>query len=168
MALRQLHNIAPVYDGNSRVLILGSFPSVMSRRSAFFYGHPRNRFWQVAASLTGWSGIPRTVEEKKEMLLSGGIAVWDVIASCLICGSSDSSIREVVPNDITPVLRSADIRIIACNGGKSYELYNKYLYGITGREAVKLPSTSPANAAFSLERLINEWSRLLSGALRSG
>lgn len=167
MALRQLHNIAPVYDGNSRVLILGSFPSVMSRRSAFFYGHPRNRFWQVAASLTGRSDIPRTVEEKKAMLLSGGIAVWDVIASCLICGSSDSSIREVVPNDITPILQSADIRIIACNGGKSYELYNKYLYGITGREAVRLPSTSPANAAFSPERLINEWSRLLSGALRA-
>ncbi|MBQ7503103.1 DNA-deoxyinosine glycosylase [bacterium] len=167
MALRQIHNIAPVYDGSSRVLILGSFPSVLSRQSAFFYGHPRNRFWQVAAALTGWPHTPQTAEEKKEMLLSGGVAVWDVIASCSICGSSDSSIKEVVPNDISPILRSADIKLIACNGGKSYELYCRYLRESAGREAIKLPSTSPANAAYSLERLINEWRGALGGVLKS-
>lgn len=164
------HEIPPVYDENSRILILGSFPSVKSRESRFFYGHPQNRFWKVLAAIfdrdaaasetdMGEAGaaVPGTVEEKKAFLLANGIAVWDVIASCEIRGSSDQSIRNVVPNDLTPILETAGIRRIFCNGGTSYKLYEKYLKEQTKREAVKLPSTSPANAACSLSRLVECW-----------
>lgn len=152
-----LHEIEPVYDEHARVLILGSFPSVKSRESRFFYGHPQNRFWKVLAALTK-EAVPVTVEEKRTLLLAHHIAVWDVIASCSIEGSSDSSIRDVVPNDLNRILQAAEIRQIYCNGGKSYELYGRFCRPLTGREAVKLPSTSPANAACSLERLIEKWS----------
>lgn len=154
-----LHEIEPVYDGKSRVLILGSFPSVKSREGRFFYHHPQNRFWKVTAAVLGCP-TPETVEQKKEMLLSGHLAVWDVIASCTITGSSDSSIRGVVPNDIKRILNAADIRQIFCNGTASWQLYRKYLEPWTHRTAVKLPSTSPANAAWSLERLVGEWLRI--------
>lgn len=154
------HNIQPVYDKNSRILILGSFPSVKSREQQFFYGHPQNRFWRVLSGLLNLSE-PRTVTEKKEMLLARGIAVWDVIESCTIDGSSDASIRDVVPNDLSPILHTADIQKIFANGAKSYELYRRYLYPQTEREAVKLPSTSPANAAYSLERLKEAWQVLI-------
>lgn len=150
------HTFAPVYDENSRILILGTFPSVKSRENHFYYGHPQNRFWKVTAALTN-SPVPGSIGEKKEMLLAGHIAVWDVIASCRIEGSSDSSIRDVVPNDIAGLLRKTDIRAVFCNGGKAYELYEKYCRQQCGREAIKLPSTSPANAAWSLERLTMSW-----------
>lgn len=150
------HNIAPVYDEDSRILILGSFPSVKSREARFFYGHPQNRFWKVMAAELECP-VPETVEEKREMLLSRHVAVWDVIASCEIRGSSDASIGQVVPNDLSPILKTADIRAIYSNGTKSWELYRRYLYPVTGRESRKLPSTSPANASCSLERLIGEW-----------
>lgn len=152
-----IHEIPPVYDGNSRILILGSFPSVKSRESRFFYGHPQNRFWKVLSALTG-AALPRTVEEKRALLLEHHIAVWDVIACCNIEGSSDSSIRDVVPNDLNRILEAADIRRIYCNGGKSYELYRRFCEPVTGRAAVKLPSTSPANAACRLEQLTEQWS----------
>lgn len=151
-----IHEIPPVYDSQSRILILGSFPSVKSRESRFFYGHPQNRFWKVLSALTG-EALPQTVEEKRKLLLEHHIAVWDVIASCRIEGSSDSSIRDVVPNDLNQILTAADIRQIYCNGGKSYELYRKFCEPMTGRTAVRLPSTSPANAACRLERLIEQW-----------
>lgn len=158
--MHQVHNIEPVYDENSRVLILGSFPSVKSREAQFFYGHKQNRFWKVMACILDCP-IPGTVTEKKAMLLSHHIAVWDVIGSCSITGSSDSSIRDVVPNDISRILNHADIKRICANGNKAWELYQKYMYPQTKREAVKLPSTSPANAAFCLERLIAEWKAVI-------
>ena len=158
------HPIAPVYDKQSKILILGSFPSVKSRETAFFYGHPQNRFWRVVSGVLGVS-CPKTVEEKRSMLLADRIALWDVIASCRIEGSSDSSIRGVVPNDLTPILRGADIRQIYCNGGTSYQYFRRYQQQLTGREAVKLPSTSPANAAWSAERLTAAW-RVILEALK--
>ena len=152
----QVHTIEPVFDSKSKILILGSFPSVKSREAGFFYGHPQNRFWKVLAGICG-AETPVSIEEKKRFLLEHHIAVWDVIASCVITGSSDSSIREVVPNDLEKVLTAAPIQCIFCNGGTSHRLYNQYLCAKTGREAVKLPSTSPANAAWNLEKLKNEW-----------
>ena len=151
-----IHTIEPVYNSDSRVLILGSFPSVKSREQQFFYGHPQNRFWWVVAGVFDCP-VPQNVPEKKALLLGHGIAVWDVIASCTISGSSDASIRDVVPNDISGILEAVDIRKIYANGAKSYELYQKYIYPQTKREIEKLPSTSPANAAFSYERLLEAW-----------
>ncbi len=150
------HTFLPVYDGRSRILILGTFPSVKSRENQFYYGHPQNRFWKVTAALAK-SPAPQTVEEKKNMLLEGHIAIWDVIASCEIEGSSDSSIRNVVVNDIAGLLQKTNIRAVFCNGGKACELYEKYCEKSCGKKAYKLPSTSPANAAWSLERLIESW-----------
>ena len=151
-----IHEIAPVFDTTSRILILGSFPSVKSREGQFFYHHPQNRFWAVLSAVAG-EEKPETVEEKRSFLLRNHIAVWDVIASCEIEGSSDSSIRNVVPNDIRPILETADIRQIYVNGGTAEKLYKKYMFPATGRTAVRLPSTSPANAACSLEKLIEQW-----------
>lgn len=151
-----IHPIPPLYDKDSKILILGSFPSVKSREEAFFYGHKQNRFWKLLAGILS-EDKPETVEDKKEFLHRNHIAVWDVIHSCDIIGSSDSSIRNVVPNDLSEILEGADIRQIYCNGAKSYEYYRKYQEKETGRKAKKLPSTSPANAAFSIEKLTNEW-----------
>ena len=154
-----VHPIPPVYRADSRILILGSFPSVKSRETGFFYGHPQNRFWKVTAAVCG-EEVPQTVEEKKAFLLRNHIAVWDVIASCVITGSSDASIRDVVPNDLSEILDTADIQAIYTNGGKAYELYCKYIYPVNGIEAHKLPSTSPANAGYSLDRLKEAWSQI--------
>ncbi len=151
------HEFEPVYDSWSEILILGTFPSVKSREQQFYYGHKQNRFWKVLALLFG-EAVPTETEEKKAFLLRNHIAVWDVIAECDIIGSADSSIRNVVPTDLQRILDAADIRKIYTNGATAYRLYNKYSYPLTGREAAKLPSTSPANAAFSVERLAKEWS----------
>lgn len=156
------HNIEPVYDDRSRVLILGSFPSVKSREQQFFYGHKQNRFWRVMAQVLGCA-VPESVEQKREMLLSHHVAVWDVIASCEITGSSDASIRDVVPNDLSRILSCADIGTIYTNGGKAHQLYQRYLYPANGREARLLPSTSPANAGYSLERLVEAWQVIRDG-----
>ena len=150
------HPIQPVYDSRSRILILGSFPSVKSREAMFFYGHPQNRFWKVTAAVFGCP-VPQTTEEKRAFLLANGIAVWDVIASCEITGSSDSSIRNVVPNDLSQILAAAPIEQIYVNGQTALKYYNRYLRESTGREAVCLPSTSPANAAWNLEKLVDAW-----------
>lgn len=150
------HTFEPVYDENSRILILGTFPSVKSRENQFYYGHPQNRFWKVIAELTG-SSLPESIEEKKKLLLKNRIAIWDVIASCSITGSSDSSIRDVEVNDIPSLLKKSHISTIYGNGAKACELYDRYVREQTGKEIVKLPSTSPANAAFRLERLCREW-----------
>ncbi len=152
----QYHNIPPVYNENSRILILGSFPSVKSREVQFFYGHPQNRFWKVLSAVLGCD-LPVTTEQKKSMLLSHNIAVWDVIGSCEIDGSSDSSIRSVIPNDIAGLVSETAITRIFANGATSYNMYKRYCRDKVGIDAVKLPSTSPANASFSLDRLIAEW-----------
>lgn len=151
------HPFSPLYDKNSKILILGSFPSVKSREQLFFYGHAQNRFWRVVSAVT-CADIPETVNEKKELLLAHKIALWDVIASCDIVGSSDSSIKNVVPNNISEILENADIQQIFVNGRTAEKYYKKYIRDSVGREAVCLPSTSPANAAKSLEQLITEWS----------
>ena len=150
------HPIQPIYNKDSEILILGSFPSVKSREAGFFYGHSQNRFWKVTAAVCGVD-TPTTIEEKKAFLLAQRIAVWDVIHSCDIVGSSDSSIKNVIANDLNIILKTADIRQIYVNGKKAEELYNKYIYPQIQREAICLPSTSPANAAWSLERLVEAW-----------
>jgi hypoxanthine-DNA glycosylase len=152
-----VHSIEPIYDENSKILILGSFPSVKSREKAFYYAHPQNRFWKLLAGIFGEEHIPTNNDEKIAFLLSRKIALFDVIASCEIIGSSDSSIREVVPNDLTPILEKADIQGIYCNGATSFKLYEKYLEKITGVEAHLLPSTSPANASWTFDRLKETW-----------
>lgn len=157
---RELHEIAPVFDENSRILILGSFPSVKSREGNFFYHHPQNRFWKVIAKVCGCK-VPGTIEEKKAMLLENRIAVWDVIASCDIEGSSDSSIKNVVPNDLKRILDKANIEQIYTNGTTASRLYKRYCYAKTNMEDIKLPSTSPANARFSMERLLEFWNVIL-------
>lgn len=154
------HPFPPLYDENSKILILGSFPSVKSREQMFFYGHPQNRFWKVVSSVFGCD-TPATIEEKRRFLLKHGIALWDVIASCEINGSSDSSIKNVVANDISCILNSADIRKIFVNGKTAEKYYNKYTKKVIGKDAVCLPSTSPANAAWSEKRLVEEWKVVL-------
>ena len=150
------HPFPPLYDSRSEILILGSFPSVKSREQRFFYGHPQNRFWRVTTAVFGCE-VPQTIEEKRAFLLEHHVALWDVIASCELTGSSDSSIRNVQPNDLTPILAAADIRQIYVNGGTAAKYYDKYQKPVLLREAVRLPSTSPANAAWSLARLITAW-----------
>ena len=152
----QTHEFGPVYDENSRILILGSFPSVKSREVQFYYGHPKNRFWKLLSMLYGVD-VLEDISQKKQFLLEHGIALWDVIASCDITGSSDSSIRNVVPNDISRILNAANIERIYANGKTAEKLYRKYVQPVTGHEIIGLPSTSPANAAFSLERLAEAW-----------
>ncbi len=153
------HPIPPVFDRHSKVLILGSFPSVKSREVQFFYGHPQNRFWKVTSAVFD-ATEPHTIEDKKDFLLSHGIAVWDVIASCDITGSSDSSIKNAVPNDLTKILDIAKIQTIFVNGKTAEKFYNKYIKDAIGREAICLPSTSPANAAWSVERLTEVWKQI--------
>ena len=150
------HTFEPVFNEKSRVLVLGTFPSVKSREQQFYYGHPQNRFWKVIAALTD-SPVPLSIAEKKSLLLEKHIAVWDVVASCEIVGSSDSSIRNVVPTDLNRILKNAPIQEIYANGGKAFELYQKYALPLTGCPIKKLPSTSPANAAWQMERLMEAW-----------
>ena len=152
----QQHNIDPVWDENSIILILGSFPSVKSREQQFFYAHPHNRFWRVLAEVTD-TPLAQTADEKKKILLQCRIALWDVIRSCDITGSSDSSIKNVVPNDLGIILSNSSVGRIFTNGATADRLYNKYCEKQTGIAAVRLPSTSPANASYSLERLVQEW-----------
>lgn len=202
------HEFGPLFDEHSKILILGSFPSVKSREQQFYYGHPQNRFWKIMAAVcaeadlirsgaeagrmreshndcgegaaftqkaavsvsvseelkTGAVSVPGTVSEKKELLLGHGIALWDVIESCDIRGSSDASIRNAAVNDLAVILRHARIKKIYVNGGTAYRLYEKYMAvqpAAQGIEAVKLPSTSPANAAWSLGKLFGEWETIV-------
>ena len=152
----QIHNIEPIWDCNSRILILGSFPSVKSREMAFFYGHPQNRFWKVIANIYE-EELPKTIDEKKEMLLKHKIAIWDVIKSCDIIGSADNSIKNVVPNKLDIIFKNANIENIYVNGNQALNLYNKYLLPIIKIKATLLPSTSPANATYSFEKLCTIW-----------
>lgn len=160
MADVQIHPFPPLFDEQSRILILGSFPSVQSRQGQFFYHHPQNRFWRVLAALLD-EPLPMSIPDKSQLLHRHHIALWDVIASCEITGSSDSSIRQVVPNDLSPIFQAAPIEAVFCNGGTSQKYYDAYAKARTGFPATKLPSTSPANAAWNLERLIAQWSKIL-------
>lgn len=153
------HPIPPLYDENSRILILGSFPSVKSRETAFFYGHPQNRFWRVLAAVFDCD-VPKTVEQKKKLVFDNGLALWDVIGECDVQGSSDSTIKNTVPNDLSVILDNADIKMIFANGRTAEKYYNKYTKPITGIDIECLPSTSPANAAWSFERLTESWNKI--------
>ena len=155
-----VHSFEPVYDKASEILILGTLPSVKSRENNFYYGHKQNRFWKVLATLLK-EPVPDTIEEKKAMLLARRIALWDVIQSCDIKGSSDSSIKNVRPTDIGMILEKTNITRIYANGNKAGQLYKRYQFPVTGIEAMVLPSTSPANAAWSLERLCKAWHVIL-------
>ena len=152
----KVHPFPPLYNENSRILILGSFPSVKSREVNFFYGHKQNRFWKVISAVLE-EKEPESIEEKKNLILENGIALWDVIASCDIEGSSDSSIKNVTPNDLRIILEGSKVERIFVNGKTAEKYYNKYVKPVLGRSALCLPSTSPANAAWSLERLISAW-----------
>ncbi len=155
-----VHTFGPVFDAGSEILILGSFPSVKSRENRFYYGHPQNRFWKLLAEIYG-GGVPVTIEDKKTFLLRNRIALWDVIASCDIVGSSDSSIRNATGNDMGVILEKAKIRRILANGGKAYELFRRYCLREGQPPIYKLPSTSPANAAWNLQRLTAVWKETL-------
>ena len=154
------HPFPPLYQSDSRILILGSFPSVKSREGMFFYNHPQNRFWKVIAAIVG-EDAPTTIDEKRSMLLRHHIALWDVIHSCDIIGSSDSSIKNAVPNDLQPILDATSIGSIYTNGGTASRLYRKYIAPTLGIDSIPLPSTSPANASYSLEKLIQLWGEAL-------
>ena len=155
-----VHSFEPVYDKDSEILILGTLPSVKSRENNFYYGHKQNRFWKVLATLLK-EPAPETIEEKKVMLLAHRIALWDVIQSCDIKGSSDSSIKNVQPTDIGMILEKTNVTQIYANGNKAGQLYKRYQFPVTGIEATVLPSTSPANAAWSLARLCEAWKTIL-------
>ena len=155
-----VHSFEPVYDKDSEILILGTLPSVKSRENNSYYGHKQNRFWKVLATLLK-EPVPETIEEKKAMLLAHRIALWDVIQSCDIKGSSDSSIKNVQPTDIGMILEKTNVTQIYANGNKAGQLYKRYQFPVTGIEATVLPSTSPANAAWSLARLCEAWKTIL-------
>ena len=157
---RVTQEFAPVCDADCKVLILGTAPSRKSREVGFYYGHPQNRFWKMLAAVTG-EEVPKSIEEKKALLLRNHIALHDVIHSCDIIGSSDSSIRNVEPADLERILAVTGEVTVLCNGGTSYKLYRKYQEKRLGIPAVQLPSTSPANAAWSLERLTEAWGAVL-------
>ena len=154
--MKQIHTINPIFNSESKVLILGSFPSVKSRKKNFYYAHPQNRFWKIMECL-----FNENINDKRQFLLDKKIALWDTIKECTIEGSSDSSIKDVIPNDINYILRYANIKCIFTIGNKSYELYNKYIYSTTNIKALKLSSPSPANAKMSLEKLVNEYKIIL-------
>ena len=154
------HSFEPIYNEDSEILILGTLPSVKSRENNFYYGHKQNRFWKLLAKLCE-EETPQTIEEKTSMLLRHHIAIWDVIQSCDIKGSSDSSIKNVTPTNLNQILNHCQIRQIYANGNKAGTLYKKYQQPLTGREILVLPSTSPANAAWSLDRLYEKWSEIL-------
>lgn len=151
----------PLYDERSEILILGSFPSVKSREEAFYYGHRQNRFWSLMARILRPEDprVPETKEDRTKMMVEKHIALWDVIESCDIIGSSDASIKNVQVTDLNRILSRAPIRKIFVNGKTAFRLYQKYTLPMVGdrAEAVCLPSTSPANAAWSLERLLDQW-----------
>jgi len=162
--MSQTHPFKPIFDKNSKILILGSFPSVISRKFGFYYTNPQNRFWRVLAAILK-AAVPESTDEKIKFLLSHNIAIYDAAISCEIEGSSDAKMSKIVPVNLNPIFKEANIRQVYANGGKAYEICKKYLEGeiikATKNEAIKLPSTSPANAKFSLEKLTNQWSMVV-------
>ncbi len=157
-----VHPVEALYNENSKILILGTFPSVKSREARFFYAHPQNRFWRVMAKICDCD-IPKTVEDKKRLILDNNFALWDVIHSCEVTGSADSTIKNVVPNDISSILSNSKVDRVFVNGKKAESLYKKYIESSAGIKAVCLPSTSPANAAWSEDRLAEYWKNQIFG-----
>ncbi len=160
---RVVHTISPVYDSRSRVLVLGSLPSPKSREVGFYYGNPQNRFWRVMAAL--WDEeVPEGTAARRDFCLDHRVALWDVVASCQIVGASDASIRDAVPNDVGRILASADVRGIFCTGGTAGRLYRRLLEPTLGVPCTVLPSTSPANARWSLEELVRAYAPVRQAA----
>lgn len=159
-----VHPFAPVYNAQSRILILGSFPSVKSRQQMFYYGHPQNRFWKILADIFE-QPVPETITQKKAFLLDHGIALWDVIGQCEIKGSADSTIKNPIPNDLEHLLAQTDIQTVFCNGRKSMQEFEKHQGKAIKIKPIYLPSSSPANASYSLLRLIEIWKPLILDAL---
>lgn len=160
MPMLEHHPFPPVWNEQSRILILGTFPSVRSRETGFYYGHPQNRFWPLLARLFD-ENTPASNEDRRQFAFRHGIALWDVIESCLITGSSDSSIREAVPNDIAALIEQTNIRCVCCNGRQAWRLYQQYCAEVCGIQAVPLPSTSSANAVWTMEKLAQAWQIIL-------
>ena len=156
MSERIIHPFPPIYNSESRILILGSFPSVASRVQEFYYGHPRNRFWPLLAALLG-EAVPHSIQEKKQMLLHHYIALYDAVTACTITGSADASMQSIIPADLSSIFKEAPIQAVFANGTKAYEVCIKQI----GISAVKLPSTSPANARFGFEDILEAWKQLL-------
>ena len=167
--MSQTHPFKPIFDKNSKILILGSFPSVVSRKLGFYYANPQNRFWRVLAQILN-APLPASTDEKINFLLAHRIAIYDAAISCEIKGSSDAKMTAVEPANLEPIFNSACIAQVFANGGKAYEICEKYLkdeiLNATGKPPVKLPSTSPANANFSFERLVQEWT-VITEALKN-
>ncbi|MBR5559633.1 MAG: DNA-deoxyinosine glycosylase [Oscillospiraceae bacterium] len=154
------HAFQPVFDQNSRILVLGTMPSPSSRKNGFYYSHPRNRFWPVLAEILQ-EPLPFTPDEKQELALRRGIALWDVLASCVIAGADDASIRQPIPNDLSLILEHAPIRAVFTTGGKAHQLYQRYCLPKTGVEDIPLPSTSPANCRIGMAELTQSYRRML-------
>lgn len=154
------HVFDPCFDSNSRILILGSFPSLKSREEAFYYAHPQNRFWKVLGCVFN-ENVGESKNDREAFILSHGLALYDVIEQCLISGSSDASIKEVIPANLAPFFEKAHISRILLNGKTATRYFKKYQKEKEGIEVVSLPSTSPANAACSLEQLVREWKPFL-------
>ena len=169
-AMSERHPFKPIFDKNSKILILGSFPSVVSRKFGFYYANPQNRFWLVLAGILN-APLPESIDEKIKFLLARGIAIYDAAICCEIKGSSDAKMTAVMPANLEPICSGARIAQVFANGGKAHEICEKYLktqiLNATGKEPVKLPSTSPANANFSFERLVQEW-MIVVEALKDG
>lgn len=155
-----IHPFEPVYNSHSQILILGTFPSVKSRAMDFYYAHPQNRFWKVLSSITGCDQ-PDTIREKIEFLHLKNIALWDVVKSCYIEASKDSTIKNSVANDLSVIFKNSCIKAVFTNGKKAGELYQKLCYPSTLIKSHILPSTSSANGHYSLESLIRKWSVIL-------
>lgn len=156
MSEKLFHPFPPVFNAESKILILGSFPSVASREQTFYYGHPRNRFWPILAAVLKVQE-PQSIKEKKLMLLQRRIALYDAVSACTIVNSQDASMQNIVPADLSGIFREAAIQAVFTNGNKAYEICTKRIK----IPAVKLPSTSPANARFRFDDLVSEWSRIL-------
>ena len=168
--MSQTHPFKPIFDKNSKILILGSFPSVVSRKFGFYYANPQNRFWRVLAEILN-APLPGSMDEKINFLLDRRIAIYDAAISCEIKGSSDAKMTAVEPANLEPIFKTANITQVYANGGKAHEICEKYLktqiLNATGKEPIKLPSTSPANVNFSFERLVQEWT-VVAEALKDG
>jgi hypoxanthine-DNA glycosylase len=158
---QMIHPFEPVFNEESRVLILGTFPSIKSRSSGFYYGHPQNRFWKVIAHITKTDQIPQTIDQKKRMLLKNKIALWDVLQRCDIKGSSDSSIKNAIPTDLSAIFKETNINCIYANGLQAYQFCCKYYEEHSELKIAKLPSTSAANAKCSLEQLVAIWGQII-------
>lgn len=157
---RIVHPLKPLYDNNSKILILGSFPSIKTREYGFFYGHPQNRYWKLMESLFN-ENLSRDIGERRDFILRHNIAMYDSIYECEIIGSSDASIKNVVPSDLSKIFENGNIKEVFCNGATSYKYYKKYHRNKYNIDGIKLPSTSPANARYRLDDLIEEWKIIL-------